>query len=437
MGETIKSLERHSETKNTNNVSKEKKSRQDHLYAPHIRGVVQLQETIGNRAVTRLVQARLIQASIQVSQPNDMYEREADRAADQVMRMPKSGCPGCQEKDLGISRLVQRQESSFPLEEEQQVQAKAMRMPKSGCPECQEQDMGISPKLQRQESSFPLEEEQQVQAKSEDGLTAPAHVESRLSSMSDPGQHMPNDVQTDMEDRFGASFDNVRIHADTDAARMNRSINAEAFTYQNHIYFGSGKFSPSSYDGKRLIAHELTHTIQQQGIQRKMIQKRGGTTVGSLSVRSNVISAGLTAGHAWLSYTPTGGSETTYGTWGNRTPIGLHRDLEVGIPYAASRTTDLDGTDYSSLTSFAAANNAWGYINNCASFAARGWAAVTGESLSYRNWIGIPNPSSLGAGIQSANGGAAHGVWAQAQQAAEAVHPAALPAVRLKLFLQG
>lgn len=134
-----------------------------------------------------------------------------------------------------------------------------------------------------------------------------------------------------------------------------------------------------------------------------VIQMRGGAKVGRLCVVTNVVSQGLTAGHAWLSYTPTGGGETTYGTWGNRDPIGLHRDLEVGNAYAARRCTDVDATDVAALNSYATANDDWGYVNNCASFAARGWLSVTGESLSYTS-MGIPNPSALGAGISAAGG---------------------------------
>ena len=126
--------------------------------------------------------------------------------------------------------------------------------------------------------------------------------------------------------------------------------------------------------------------------------------MGQLSVNSNVIGAGLTAGHAWLAYNPVGGTMTTYGTWGNKPHIGLNRDLELGSRAAASRTTDLDSGDYTSLTTFAAANDAWTLTNNCASFAARGWKSVTAESLSYTTWF-IPNPSALGQGIVAANGG--------------------------------
>ncbi len=153
--------------------------------------------------------------------------------------------------------------------------------------------------------------------------------------------------------------------------------------------------------------------MSKRGGLNKMIQMRGGATVGHLSVNTNVINAGLIAGHAWLAYTPRGGTKTTYGTWGNRRPIGLHRNLELGYTPAATRTTAIDATDHTALSGFISTNTGWGYLNNCASFAARGWHSVTREALSYTNSIGIPNPSSLGAGIVAANGGAtgtlAHG----------------------------
>lgn len=136
-----------------------------------------------------------------------------------------------------------------------------------------------------------------------------------------------------------------------------------------------------------------------------VVQRRGGPKVGTLCVVSNVVSAGLTAGHAWLSYTPDGGTETTYGTWGNLTPKGLYRDREVGRPFAARRCTDVDAADVAALNTFAAGNNSWTLTNNCSSFAARGWYAVTGEGIDHTS-LGIPNPSALGAGITAANGGA-------------------------------
>lgn len=339
----------------------------------------QLQRTLGNQAMLRLLHSGALQAKLTVSKPDDSYEQEADRVADQVVRMAKPAGHELHPQGPAVSPMLQRQESSFPPDAEEKL--------KGG---------------------------QSVQRKAEDESAVSPPVEAQLNAASAAGRRLPSTVQTFMEDRFGAGFDHVRIHTDADAAQLSRSLHAEAFTHGSHIYFGAGRFSPASDDGKRLLAHELTHTIQQQGIQRKMIQRRGGPSVGRLSVRTNVIDAGLTAGHAWLSYTPTGGSETTYGTWGNRNPIGLYRDLEVGRSFAASRTSDIDSSDQGKLTSFASANNSWSLFNNCASFAARGWLTVTGESLSYTNSLGIPNPSSLGAGIKAANGGAAHGSMAGA-----------------------
>lgn len=134
------------------------------------------------------------------------------------------------------------------------------------------------------------------------------------------------------------------------------------------------------------------------------IQLRGGAKAGVLSIKSSHVGSSLIAGHAWLSYVPNAGGEQTHGTWGNVDPIGYHANLEVGRGAAAMRSTDVDATDLGNLNTFIGANNAWGYLNNCSSFAARAWKDVTNESLAYKT-LGIPNPSALGVGIVAANGG--------------------------------
>lgn len=318
-----------------------------------------------------------LQAKLTISQPGDASELEAESVARQVANQQENVTRaepfgGFGSLSTGSPFLVQRKETSFPEDAEEKID----------------------------------DEKGQVQRKGACGVsTSAVDLGQTLSSRAGGGQPLPETAKGKMQSSFGVSFDKVRIHTDNEAVQLSRSLAAEAFTYGNDIYFDSGKFDSSTRAGTELLAHELTHTIQQGGVGRRAVQRRGGATVGQLSINSNVISAGLTAGHAWLAYTPVGGSMTTYGTWGNRTPIGLHRNLELGYSAAATRTTPLDSGDFSSLTSFAAANNAWGYINNCASFAARGWQAVTSESLSYKS-LGIPNPSALGAGIFAANGGA-------------------------------
>src|SRR5262249_5764851 len=77
------------------------------------------------------------------------------------------------------------------------------------------------------------------------------------------GAPLPLEVRRFMEPRFRADFSTVKIHTDDRAATLSRQLNAQAFTTGNHIFFGRNRFKPESVEGKTLIAHELTHTIQQ------------------------------------------------------------------------------------------------------------------------------------------------------------------------------
>ena len=80
------------------------------------------------------------------------------------------------------------------------------------------------------------------------------------------GAALPSSVRSHMEPRFGASFANVRVHTGETAARQSESLSANAFTVGEHIFFGRDKFQPQSASGQELIAHELTHTIQQGAV---------------------------------------------------------------------------------------------------------------------------------------------------------------------------
>ncbi|MGV3609534.1 MAG: eCIS core domain-containing protein, partial [Fluviicola sp.] len=89
------------------------------------------------------------------------------------------------------------------------------------------------------------------------------NIGSQLQSTKGQGSALPSDVKTEMESGFGADFSNVRVHTGTKAEEMNQSLRAKAFTNKGDIYFNQGKYDPASKDGKFLLAHELTHTIQQ------------------------------------------------------------------------------------------------------------------------------------------------------------------------------
>ncbi|MEA2561994.1 MAG: hypothetical protein QOH06_3498 [Acidobacteriota bacterium] len=173
------------------------------------------------RSVGNQAVGRLLQTKLTVGAPGDRYEQEADRAAEQVTN--------------GAETQVQRS----------------------------------SPAIQ------PLASDAQGAEPAEPGL------ESQLEARRGQGNPLPSPIRAEMEGAFDADFGAVRLHADGEAAQMSRGIHAEAFTYGSDIYLGQGGLDTSS-QGRRLLAHELTHTIQQGAVQgggagrmvsRRMIQR--------------------------------------------------------------------------------------------------------------------------------------------------------------------
>ncbi len=102
-----------------------------------------------------------------------------------------------------------------------------------------------------------------LQASGGTGGVAPASVVQGLHGSQGGGRQLPNATSRFMGNAFGADFSGVRMHTDSNAVQMNRSLGANAFTHGNNIYFNAGKYNPGTASGDRLIAHELTHTLQQ------------------------------------------------------------------------------------------------------------------------------------------------------------------------------
>jgi hypothetical protein len=97
------------------------------------------------------------------------------------------------------------------------------------------------------------------------GFEAGPDVERGVASQRGQGAGLTAQTRAFMEPRFGADFSGVRIHNDAQADTLNRSISARAFTTGNDIFFRRGEYQPGSADGQRLLAHELTHVVQQNG----------------------------------------------------------------------------------------------------------------------------------------------------------------------------
>jgi hypothetical protein len=197
-----------------------------------------LQQRLGNRG-TQAVAARIVARSsgpsaaparatgigaLSISQPGDAHEREADSVADKVMRMAEP--PSAPDASSGSTRAV------------------VQRL----CTECEEEGNGL--KLQRKESSAAAAQ------------ITPS-VSASINALKGGGQPLPASTRAFFEPRFGADFSYVRVHTDVHAARTADSINARAFTLGGDIAFAAGQFSPDAPEGQRLLAHELTHVVQQ------------------------------------------------------------------------------------------------------------------------------------------------------------------------------
>ena len=215
-----------------------------------------------------------IQAKLRVSEPGDPYEKEADAIADKVVS--GSNPENTSGASPTISRLVQRQE------EEEEVQASPFLMRQ----EEEEEEMQMKPWVMRQVEEGEEEEEEMMQPKSEtEANTAPSWISRQLKS-NNRGTPLPGGTRSFMESRIGADFSDVRVHTDDKAAEMNNTLNARAFTNRNNIYFNRGQFETSTLEGKHLLAHELTHVVQQgSGLSRQveeeeeMMQTKTGENV--------------------------------------------------------------------------------------------------------------------------------------------------------------
>jgi hypothetical protein len=209
-------------------------------------------------SVQRAADDGFFQTKLAVNEPGDAFEQEADAVADAVVGGSAAESTEVQRRDLAQRQSMPEEEEpvqrqSMPEEEEMPVQRQEMEEE-----EVQAQPMEEEEPVQAQ----PMDEEEPVQAKAEPG--APS-VSTQLQSRRGQGSPLPDATRAEMEGAFGTDFSGVRVHTGPDAVQLSRSLKAQAFTNGEDVYFNRNKFSPQSRDGKHLLAHELTHVVQQRG----------------------------------------------------------------------------------------------------------------------------------------------------------------------------
>jgi hypothetical protein len=163
-----------------------------------------LAQQLGNAGLLRILQAQLT-----VSDPQDPFEQEAARVADQVMRMPDVGTGGAPTASPQTTALQRAADAK---------------------------------------SALPVID---------------SALEEAVAGLDGRGAGLPSEVRSFMEPRFSADLSAVRIHTDTHAHELAGSVNARAFTVGRNVVFGAGYYAPHTDSGRRLLAHELTHTLQQ------------------------------------------------------------------------------------------------------------------------------------------------------------------------------
>lgn len=265
-------------------------------------------------------ESNFFQPKLEISPANDPQEKEADAVANNVVHGVKNQQSAGVQKKEKVNRMAEQEEKPKAklqrMAEEEKADAKLQREAKEEEAAPKLQKMGeeeeaapklqrmapeeeARPKLQRMEKEEKADAKLQREAKEEEAKPklqkkeneeeaaaklqakdsqgeqqtdprekkkeASSSLEQMIKESKSKGFALPFDVRTEMEAQFNVDFSDVRIHTDMDAIEMCEMIRAQAFAHGFHIYFNAGKYNPDTDTGKNLLAHELTHVVQQKG----------------------------------------------------------------------------------------------------------------------------------------------------------------------------
>lgn len=222
------------------------------------------------------------QAQMKTGEKGDQFEKEADQAAETVATQVSSATePAVQKQDISpvdsgsmkdkeekTAQKTDKQEEQNPVQKASQEEDKPLKNADK-----QEENQ----KVQKQAA----EEEEPVQAKHEEdqkdehppimhqkkavGPAQTSDMAEQIKNTKGNGRPLSERTARQMEKAFDADFSRVVIHTDSEAETLNQEMHSLAFTTGNDIYFAKGQYNPDSSAGKKLLAHELTHVIQQTG----------------------------------------------------------------------------------------------------------------------------------------------------------------------------
>ena len=170
------------------------------------------------------------------------------------------------------------EDSLQKVEEEEQVSASSEE--EEAVQQMSEEEEAVQSKTEEEEPLQAKNEEEGIQAKDDGskeikrGQSQADSIESTLFQEKGKGMALAPDVKQKMENSFDSDFSKVRIHTGQKAQMMCKKIHAKAFTHGYDLFFGQGQYQPETKAGKHLLAHELTHTLQQKGKTKKTVQPK-------------------------------------------------------------------------------------------------------------------------------------------------------------------
>jgi hypothetical protein len=237
-----------------------------------------------------------VQTKLTMGQPNDQFEQEADSMANKVVQrlaepdsiqtkpiqdannitpFVQTKCEACTQEEKLQKKEEEKEQTITPDLMTKSAMGETPPLP----PPADDDEKGTSKRVQRKCAD--CEKEEKLQKKGDASSVSPA-LEQNITTSKGGGSPLPNGIRTNMESSMGADFSNVRVHTNSNAAGMSSQLGAQAFTHGNDIFFNSGKYNPDNKSGQHLLAHELTHTVQQgnsktTGIHARLLQMKQDT----------------------------------------------------------------------------------------------------------------------------------------------------------------
>ena len=278
------------------------------MHQPKEEELQRTEEDAGEEGIMPMLEISPVQRT-QEAEQEEVHRKEEEGADEQVMTKAETG-------------LVQRSEEEDDEHEEVQAKLESGNLSAPGI--MRQEDNGnegstpavqakLHDTIQRSGTSEPEKKEhggsgcsscsglKNINRKVQGNYSAPmlqrkdrgppavsTQFESSLRSSKGSGSPLPDNTRNSLENRFSADFSGVRIHTGNTAVQMNRDINAQAFTHGNDVYFNSGKYNPHTPGGGFLLAHELTHTIQQGASKRVQPKRLNGTAHSFVSTQTSL-----------------------------------------------------------------------------------------------------------------------------------------------------